>query len=96
MDFKVPKIMGTSMKKVTPSGATTLMSPTNAQATDGAPTMKGNIEPLKKNQMGLVAGFQSEFAKRLAEEFDIDKVIDKDQQKEKASEIGDIDSMASF
>ena len=49
MDFKVPKIMGTSMKKVTPSGATTLMSPTNAQATDGAPTMKGNIEPLKKN-----------------------------------------------
>jgi len=88
--------MGASTKKVAASGAPTLMSPSGSQAAEGAPTMKGNIEPLKRGQQSLVSGFQSEFAKRLAEEFDIDKVIEKADQKDKASEINDMDSMASF
>jgi hypothetical protein len=40
MDFKVPRIVGTSQKK---NGPHAMLSPTNTQAQDGAPTMKGNI-----------------------------------------------------
>lgn len=75
MDFKVPRITGTAQKKNGSHAA--MLSPTNNQAQDGAPTMKGNIQPIKKGQQTLAAGFQSEFAKRLAEEFDIDNVIEK-------------------
>lgn len=93
MDFKVPRIVGASNRK---NGVPALLSPPNGQAQDGAPTMKGNIEPIKKGQQSLAAGFQSDFARRLAEEFDIDNVIGKADQKEQASELGDADSMASF
>jgi hypothetical protein len=95
MDFKVPRIVGASTKRDgAPAGA---LSPTGATpAAEGAPTMKGNIEPIKRGQQSLATGFQSDFARRLAEEFDIDNVIEKADQKEKASDINDLDSMASF
>ena len=95
MDFKVPRILGASTKRV--GVAAGALSPRGATlAAEGAPTMKGNIEPIKRGQQSLAAGFQSDFARRLAEEFDIDNVIEKADQKEEASEINDLDSMASF
>jgi hypothetical protein len=54
MDFKVPRIVGASNKK---NGAPAVLSPTNTKPHEGAPRMKGNIEPIKKGQQSLAAGF---------------------------------------
>ena len=74
-DMKIPRLIDTSVKK----------SPVNIgvsnhidQQIDGGPTMKGNIEPVKR-------GFWNQAAtpglnKKFAEEFDIDNVIPKDDQ----------------
>lgn len=61
--------------------------------------MKSNIGSVKKGQSTIMNGLlQSNFSKRLAEEFDIDNVIPKDDQKDEASNLDgiEIDSMASF
>jgi hypothetical protein len=65
----------------------------------GGPTMKSNIGSVKKTVSNLVNnGMISNFSKRLAEEFDIDNVIPKIDQKNEVSETDpvEIDSMASF
>ena len=74
-----------------------LPTSTNGQATDGGPTMKGNIVSVKKQQQSSKQ-HQMNFSKQLAEELDIDNIIPKGDQKDQAS-VGDhieIDSMASF
>lgn len=56
--------------------------------------MKGNIEPVKKGFMN--PAIRNGFNKKFAEEFDIDNVIPKNDQRERVSEDPDHDSMASF
>jgi hypothetical protein len=60
--------------------------------------MKGNIGPTNKSQFvdPLKGNAQKQLFQKMAEEFDIDNVIPKIDQKDKASEINDASSMKSF
>jgi hypothetical protein len=81
-DFRIPKTIDTSAKK----DIRNVTAPNffHMPSQEGGPTMKGNIEPVKKGfwNPSITNGFN----KKLAEEFDIDNVIPKDDQKEKVSD----------
>lgn len=91
-DFRIPKNINTSMKKEVMN-----VPSLNNGINDGGPTMKGNIGSVKKvARQTQQTNLQSNFSKRLAEEFDIDNVIPKSDQKDQVSDGNEIDSMASF
>jgi hypothetical protein len=75
-DLRLPRKIDTSAKKDNHHSMNVTAPNFLNSGRDGGPTMKGNIEPVKKGFWNpqLTNGFN----RKLAEEFDIDNVIPKD------------------
>jgi len=75
-DISVPRIIKKHDSSTKPPGATTIIN--------GGPTMKGNIGPTIKN-VDTMTGETKKLFSKLAEAFDIDKVINKEDRKNEVS-----------